>query len=155
MLRQIVPLVYFIKKTRKESFPGEKETEIVNLLKKHLFIKHWNVFFFSFMETQSNKKIIMKIKTEKISKLLTWKKASVILFWIQLLYWSSRKVFRNISIIFCKSCSLTWLKKFFFQGDSHQSFLWYWTMCVQNLSDIYISKSIARSFWNFEDMLIL
>ena len=41
------------------------------------------------------------------------------------------------------------IKKIFFLGDSHQSFLWYWAMCLQNLSHFYISKSIARSFWNF------
>ena len=105
LLRQIVPLVYFIKIKKGIISRGERNRNC-QLIKKAFVYQTLKCLFFSFMETQSNKKIIMKIKTEKISKLLTWKKASVILFWIQLLYWSSRKVFKNISIIIYKSCSL-------------------------------------------------
>ena len=57
--------------TLKKIFPGEKEKEICQHIKKAFVFQTWKCLFFSLMKTQSNKKIIMKIKTEEISKLLT------------------------------------------------------------------------------------
>jgi len=70
LLRQIVPLVYFIKNKKGIISRGERNRNC-QLIKKAFVYQTLKCLFFSFMETQSNKKIIMKIKTEKISKLLT------------------------------------------------------------------------------------
>ena len=51
---------------------------------------------------------------------------------------------RNISQVY-----INVIKKKFFRLDSLHSFLWYWAMCVQNLSQFQYVKYVLRSFWNF------